>query len=68
MAEKNSHSICKYVKEVICPQTFTCVECFKEEDVWIKRWVRYLRLKEDKRVRDVKSRKESKLLRAKKRL
>jgi hypothetical protein len=42
----HSHSSCKYVPEIDCPKTFTCVECFKEEDVWVKRWVRYLKIRE----------------------
>ena len=46
MMEKHSHSRCKYVPEIHCTQTFTCIECFKEEDEWVKRWVRYLRIKE----------------------
>jgi hypothetical protein len=36
---------CKYVQEIECPRTFTCVECFKQEDEWVKRWIRYLRLR-----------------------
>ena len=46
MTETHSHSRCKYVPEITCPKTFTCIECFKEEDVWVKRWVRYLRILE----------------------
>ena len=45
-AEMHSQSRCKYVPEITCPKTFTCIECFKEEDVWVKRWVRYLKIQE----------------------
>ena len=37
---------CKYVPEIECIGTISCVECFKEEDVWVKRWILYIKLRE----------------------
>jgi hypothetical protein len=41
-------SKCKYVPEIECLEMSSCIQCFKEEDLWVKRWVRYLKLRENR--------------------